>query len=263
MNAKNENYNLIGSREEIDNYTMKLLESDSDFRADLEIIRNDFLIPEHINPGTDMYISAFENENYDDLFGSVYVNELMNKENRDRFKKAIIKIINKYELGLNFVTYIQALILYREQFFEEIPINSKMFDQIRIDIGELFRAPKNTQEKNMILRWVKKLKGIPDTGRIPNEHKEFIKKLKSYLERKKIKIRKPRIDHSVDFEISKRIGKDIPLPGLEFEGPVKNTYTNLSNAFSEDILNDDENKLIQRNQKRQQRLKKQAQKLKK
>ena len=138
-----------------------------------------------------------------------------------------------------------------------------MFDQIRIDIGELFRAPKNTQEKNLIINWHKKLLRISNTGRIPSKYKVFFRKLKFYLNRKKIKISKPRVDHTVDFEISKRVGRNIPLPGFKYGEPIKNTYTNLSNAFSEDILNDDENKLIQRNQKRQQRLKKQAQKLKK
>ncbi len=262
MGANNRDiYEMFGHRPEVDMHTAQLLAENPKFQADLQKTRDRFLIPEHLSGHSDMYMSYFSDYKYDDLFNTAFVT-FLTEENRKAFRKRIVDMLKEYELGMNFFTWVQWFILYREQLPSEIAVNFEIFNQIRRNPTETFRTPKKTQEKKLILSWVRKNLGIPSIGRTPKEHLAFLQKLKKILNKKKPKIRKPRTDHTVDFEIIRRRGKNLPLPGLEFEGPRKNTIENLATALSADASFDDDRRLLWRKQKNHQRLKKQSQKLK-
>jgi len=259
---KNKTYKIFGSRKEADNHTADLLLVDDDFKASLEEARDYFSLPKLDT--SDLSIGyIYGNYNYDELFNTGFTNFLWDK-NRLYFTKMIFKILYKYNLGLNFFSWVQYLILYQEPDPKGIPSNDRLFNQLRNNPFELHRISQNTQEKKTIINWAREGIGLSKTGRIPKEHKEFFITLNKVLNKSKPLIRKPRIDHFVDFEIKKRHGKILPLPGIEFEGPRKNTYANLATAFSKNDFStsEEDRKSIQRIQKNQQRLKKQGQKLK-
>lgn len=255
-----EEYKLFGSRRETDNLTASLLVENKVFLSDLEKIRAGFLIPSHLKSCTDTYIGYLASEKCcnDDMFGGVYVNELLDEEKRNRFKKAIMDILEKYELGMNFFTWVQWLILYRETPTGSVGLDFNFFKRLKDSLVELFRLPKNTQEKRVILEHYRGIFHLPNTGRIPKEHTKDYKYFISVLNRKKPKVRKPRVNHSVDFAVLDQHKKTVSIDGKN----IKNTYEVLVASLTEESSAEEDYRKIKTLRKRKERLIKQINKVK-
>lgn len=257
---KNKKY---GTRLEVDNQKAMLLTASKNFHNDLDKVRDNFIIPYHLTPSSDAYIGYLLNIHnlYDDLFSGNYTDQLLDEENRRRFKEVIITILKKYELGINFFTWVQWFILYREPLPEGIVLNERIFEQFAKDPAEMFRVPKNSEEIRMIMSQIRLFFGISPRGRIPNEYKKGYKQFYRALNKNILKTKKTPVDHTRDFEVLERQGKNLPLPGLEFEGPRVNTVENLTLALNPDNSSEEDRRLLWRMQKRQQRLKKSIRKI--
>lgn len=268
-------YRLFGSRKETDNLTAKLLTSSKNFQADLKKIRDDFLIPYHLTPSTDTYIVHLLSDDriYDDLFDSGYVHGLLDEKNRKRFRKAIINVLEKYELGMSFFTWVQWILLYREPLPEGIVLDKNLFKRMREgvveNIAEPFRIARNTQEKKMILSWYRDLMKLPATGRIQKGKSKHYNHFLELLSRKKSKIRKPRVDHTNDFYVNSQHGTirldEDGEPIIEDGKVARNTYRAIFTDLSYDEANtptpEQDFKGAQTFRKRNERLKKRINKL--
>ncbi len=82
-----------------------------------------------------------------------------------------------------------------------------------------------------------------------------------YLNRKKLKIRKPRIKQGANIIALKRHKTMTPLPWLEFDGFIKNTLSNLATALSPDANIEEDKKNTKRLKENVRILKKQRRKL--
>lgn len=258
-------YRLIGSRRAADNHLASKLLVSKEFQDDLENTRKHFLIPIHLTE-SDLYIRYITSDDhvYDDLFGNRYTHDILNEENRLQFKKAIIDILEKYKLGINFFTWVQWLLLYREVLPDGIVPDRNLLKRIGerfSNIGEIFRMSWNTQEKKMFLFWYREVNELPVTGRIPKDKIDDYDYFKGILNRKKSENRKPRGDHSNDSKVYEMHGTT-SLLGLE---QVKNTYLRLAVLLSDDeeATAEQDLKGAQTMRKRNERLKKQINKLEK
>jgi hypothetical protein len=227
--TNNDQYKMFGSRKEVDNYKANLLISDEQhFLKDIEQIRQEFNIPIFLKPCMDTYIGYLLGTDrvYDDLFPGGYTHGLLNEKNRELFKEAIVSIIKKYELGMNFLTWVQYFILYKETLPEGVVLNLRLIEQTAKDWEELFRVPKNSQEIKTYLSWFKSSMGISKTGRIPQKYRKYIKTTERIFNKRKLKERKPRVDHSIDYKTIKEHGKNETYEnfGLGEKEQVKITY---------------------------------------
>jgi hypothetical protein len=164
------------SQNAIDNNRVILLNADPEFISDIETIRNKFHIPTHLEPTSDAHIGRLLLHNYkdnDDLFSGVFTHELLNNENRDRLRKAIMDMVKKYKLGMNFFTWIQWFILYGEPTTDPIDPDFNFYKRLRTSPEELFRLPKTTAQKKEIKEWFRAVHKFPSTGRIPKEHTDY------------------------------------------------------------------------------------------
>lgn len=201
---------VIDSSQTIDNYKAILLVLNSYFLNDIEKIRNTFPIPTHLTPSTDAHIGRLLllDRNNDDIFSGRFTHELLNEENRSRLRKVIMKILNEYELGMNFFTWVQWFILYGETQMEAIEPDFNFYKRLRESPVELFRLPKTTAQKNEIKRWFRMIHKFPATGRIPKEHADYYNYFVSVLDRKKQNTRRPKIDHKEDVFVSKLLSEN-------------------------------------------------------
>lgn len=266
MKISNEEYTLFGSRRAINNHQASVLIASPDFQGDLERVRNGFLIPSHLTPASDTYWGCLLGDDriYDDLFGCTYAHELLNEQNRERFRKAIIYILKKYELGMNFFTWVQWLLLYREPLPGGVALNQRIFEQFASNAGELFRVPKNSQEIKTILSKVRALLGIQNTGRIIAKYAGSYNGLKKALNKTRLKERRPRVDHEIDLKIFAEHGKIETYYNFDTQKNenIKNTYNSLVAKYTPDALEEDDKKTSQRLRKRNERIRKQIKELK-
>lgn len=234
--SASDEHKQFGSRRELDEYTAKILCIKEEFQDDLRSIREFFLIPVHLEPYRDAHVSyIIKNiDSYDDIFCGRFTHELLNEENLARFKKAIVWIIKKHNLGMNFYMWVQWYILYREPFPGGVPLNHRFFEQCKKDIGEFFRILKNGQEIKCILSFMRSIIGVSRTGRVTDEYSHGLKSVKVSLNKKRLKIRKPRVNHNIDIEVVKRHGRTELFEGK----PVKNTYLTLVAELLSDASED-------------------------
>lgn len=199
------------SQNAIDNNRVILLNADPEFISDIETIRNKFHIPTHLEPTSDAHIGRLLLHNYkdnDDLFSGVFTHELLNNENRDRFRKTIMEIVKKYKLGMNFFTWIQWFILYGEPTDDPIDPDFNFYKRLRTSPEELFRLPKTTAQKKEIKEWFRAVHKFPATGRIPKEHADYYNYFVSILDRKKPNVRRPKVNHKEDITVAKLLPKN-------------------------------------------------------
>jgi hypothetical protein len=251
---------LTDPSQAIDNHRAMLLVLNSYFLSDIEKIRSTFPIPTHLTSSTDAHIGRLLllDRNNDDLFSGRFTHELLNEENRSRLRKAIMEILEEYELGMNFFTWVQWFILYGEVQTEVIDPDFNFYKRLRESPIELFRLPKTTAQKNKIKRWFRIVHRFPVTGRIPKEHADYYNYFVSVLDRKKPNSRRPRVDHSIDFAVLNQHKKTVSIDGED----VKNTYEVLVSTLTEEASAEEDYKKINTLKKRKERLIRQINKVK-
>ncbi len=254
--------NFFGSDIDTNNFIAKLLSVSSSFIFDIEKIRKDFMVPESLESFSDITMDGYRDiaSNSDKLFKTSFTNEFLNKEDRTRFNEVVYNIIKKYQLGINFFSWVQWLILYRKPYYFDIEPDNNFFSRMKDSIGieEVFRIPKNTRDKNLLLKHYRKIFNLPQTGRIPKEHSRDYAYFRSVLNRKKVSFRKPKVDHSTDIDVINKHGKNIVIEGKN----VKNTYIQLVTEFYPEAPFDEDTKRSQNLRKKKERILKQIKKLK-
>lgn len=259
--VQNEN-NSFGNAIETNNHIAKLLLVDNDFILDIGKVRKDFLVPESLESFSDITMDGFRDlaSNSDQLFKTSFINDSLNKEDRAKIKKAIYNILKKYQLSIIFFSWVQWLILYRKPYYFDIEPDNNFFHRMKDSIGleELFRIPKNTRDKKLLLEYYRELFKLPKTGRIPKEHSKDYAYFRSILNRKKVSFRKPKVDHSIDVDVINKHGKKILIEGKN----VKNTYMQLVTEFYPEAPFDEDIKRSQNLRKKKERVLKQIKKLK-
>ena len=253
------------SRSERDNHQARLLSINTAFLEDIRIARHNFGVPDFMSFSWQVRVGDIYGERkYDDVFSCPFFDTVLDEENQKRFREEIWYIVKKYDLPRNFFSWVQWFVLYNEPMPLGIPRNLRLFDQILDDLGELARVPRTTEEKNSIIKFFRLRMGLPSTGRVPKEKSKMLKSIRSALDEKTLKYRKPRVDHASDFEVLNSLGRKklYKNEGLEEEYLVKNTYRELAYTLKPEVEEEEVPQTVNAMRKRKERLVKQARKLK-